>query len=126
MLAAAVLIAGLSACSGKNDTGVDISGQWHLVETGDLIGEQGLDIDVYASFTSGTFVLYQKVGTGLGRYWYYEGTYTVSGDNVMTGRYSDGLSSGEVSVYERAEIPADVIDEAVPPVRSGDAVPAIL
>ena len=42
MLAAAVLIAGLSACSGKNDTGVDISGQWHLVETGDLIGEQGL------------------------------------------------------------------------------------
>ena len=90
MLAAAVLIAGLSACSGKNDTGVDISGQWHLVETGDLIGEQGLDIDVYASFTSGTFVLYQKVGTGLGRYWYYEGTYTVSGDNVMTGRYSDG------------------------------------
>ena len=68
----------------------------------------------------------------------------------MTGRYSDGtrlggtrglgysvavsgnsltliaLSSGEVSVYERAEIPADVIDEAVPPVRSGNAVPAIL
>ena len=43
MLAAAVLVAGLSACSGKNDTGVDISGQWHLVETGDLIGEQGLD-----------------------------------------------------------------------------------
>ena len=148
MLAAAVLIAGLSACSGKNDTGVDISGQWHLVETGDLIGGQGLDIDVYASFTSGTFVLYQKVGTGLERYWYYEGTYTVSGDNVMTGRYSDGtrlggtrglgysvsvsgssltltaLSSGEVSVYERAEIPADVVDEAVPPVRSGD-VPAL-
>ena len=78
-------------------------------------------------------------GTGI-----MKGHYTVSGDNVMTGRYSDGtrlggtrglgysvavsgnsltltaLSSGEVSVYERAEIPADVVDEAVPPVRSGD------
>ena len=149
MLAAISLLAGISSCSGKNDTGADISGQWHLVETGNLIGGQELDIDVYASFTAGTFTLYQKVGSGLGRYWYYDGVYSVSGDNVLTGRYSDGtrlggtrglgysvsvsgssltltaLSSGEVSVYERAEIPADVIDEAVPPVRSG-AVPAIL
>ena len=66
MLAAISLLAGISACSGKNDTGADISGQWHLVETGNLIGGQELDIDVYASFTAGTFTLYQKVGTGLG------------------------------------------------------------
>lgn len=146
ILAAVFLAAGFSSCSGTKDAGVDISGQWHLVETGDLIEGQGLDIDVYASFSSGTFALYQKVGSGLVRYWYYEGSYSVSDDNVLTGRYSDGtrlggtrglgyavdlsgsqltltsLASGEVSVYEQAEIPADVIGNAVPPVRSGDAV----
>ena len=149
-MATVFLAAALQACSGTEDTGVDISGQWHLVETGDLIEGQGLDIDVYASFSSGDFILYQKVGSDLRRYWYYEGTYSVSGDNVLTGRYSDGtrlggtrgtgysvdlsgdrltltaLSSGEVSVYQRAEIPAEVTDGAIPPVRSGEVPAGVL
>ncbi len=146
----AVLLAAMTVACTKEGAGTDISGQWHLVETGDLIGGQGMDIDVYVSFTSGTFTLYQKVGSEQVRYWYYEGTYSVSGDNVMTGRYSDGtrlggtrglgysvslsgeeltltaLSSGETSVYEKAGIPAEVVENSILPVRSGSEVPPVL
>ena len=84
-------------------------------------------IDVYVSFGDGTFDLYQKVGEG--RYFLYDGTYTLTG-NVLSGLYSDGTSwgsdydisletdslvltanngSGEVSVYTREDIPAEVL-----------------
>ena len=83
-------------------------------------------IDVYVSFGDGTFDLYQKVGEG--RYFLYDGTYTLTG-NVLSGLYSDGTSwgsdydisletdslvltakngSGEVSTYVRKAIPAEV------------------
>lgn len=149
-LAASFLVLGTVSCSEKIDTGTDISGQWHLTDTGGLIEDQNMAIDVYISFDSGNFSLYQKVGEDLLRYWYYDGTYSVSGDNVLTGRYTDGtrlggarglgysvslsgdeltlteVASGEVSVYRRAEIPLDVIDNAVPPVRSGDRPAPVL
>ena len=76
-LAASFLVLGTVSCSEKIDTGTDISGQWHLTDTGGLIEDQNMAIDVYISFDSGNFSLYQKVGEDLLRYWYYDGTYSV-------------------------------------------------
>lgn len=102
---------------------IDITGEWHLVSAGELPMES---IDVYVSFGDGTFDLYQKVGEG--RYFLYDGTYTLTG-NVLSGLYSDGTSwgsdydisletdslvltanngSGEVSTYVRKAIPDEV------------------
>ena len=114
----------------KYESGVDISGEWHLVSTGELSMES---IDVYVSFGKGTFVLYQKLGEG--RYYVYSGTYSLSG-SLLSGSYSDGTSwgsdydialdpggelltmtarngSGEVSTYERKAVPEEVLDNTL-------------
>lgn len=138
------------SCQTKEEPGTDISGVWHLVDTEGLILDQELDVDMYAVFNSGNFELYQRVGESAGRYWYYSGTYSTSG-NVLTGRYSDGtrlggvsgegysisldgstlfltsVFSGEVSEYELVEeVPSEIADSAVPPVKSADAPAPVL
>lgn len=112
------------SCKKEND-GLDITGNWHLVSSGELSMET---VDVYVSFGEGAFSLYQKIGEG--SYYRYEGTYTLTG-NVLGGSYSDGTlwgsdyditleqdrltmtarnGSGEVSVYTRKDIPAEVLE----------------
>ena len=124
---AVVMAVAVSSCAKSgNDTSefLDITGEWSLISSGDLSMD---DISVYVSFTSDHFELYQKLGEG--RYYVYSGTYTLSG-NILSGRYSDGTSwgsdydviigsdsltmtarngSGEVSVYTREDIPAEVL-----------------
>ena len=124
---AVVMAVVVSSCAKSgNDTSesLDITGEWSLISSGDLSMD---DISVYVSFVSDHFELYQKLGEG--RYYVYTGTYTLSG-NILSGRYSDGTSwgsdydviigydsltmtarngSGEVSVYTREDIPAEVL-----------------
>lgn len=150
LAAAFSLIVLLVSCQHKEEPGTDISGTWHLVDTEGLILDQEVAIDVYAVFNSGNFELYQSLGESAGRYWYYSGTYSTSG-NVLTGRYSDGtrlggvsgegysihlegnslfltsIFSGEVSEYELVdEVPAGIADSAVPPVKAADAPAPVL
>lgn len=142
------------SCQTKEESGTDITGVWHLVDTGDLVADSPDDdklvLDVYAVFGRGNFELYQRIGQSAGRYWYYSGTYSTSG-NVLTGRYSDGtrlggvsgegysisldgstlfltsVFSGEVSEYELVEeVPSEIADSAVPPVKSADAPAPVL
>ena len=126
------------SCQTKEEPGTDISGVWHLVDTEGLILDQELDVDVYAVFNSGNFELYQRVGESAGRYWYYSGTYSTSG-NVLTGRYSDGTRLGGVSGEGYSisldgstlfllveEVPSEIADSAVPPVKSADAPAPVL
>lgn len=133
-LSAAILSLGLISC--KKTSVTDISGEWHMVSSGETDMEQ---VDVYLSFTDGNFEIYQKLGNS--RYWIFSGTYTVTG-NTVTGKYSDGSSwgsyyesrlendgsvlvltalngSAEESVYNRTPVPDEVKAEAVPAVKSG-------
>ena len=129
----AIFLAFVCAACSKQDSApsLDISGEWHLVSAGDL---PMASIDVYVSFGKGTFDLYQMLGEG--RYRHYGGTYSVQGD-VMTGQSSDGEPLGggsytvslesdnstltlipqndpdEISVYEHAVIPNEVIGNAI-------------
>lgn len=147
----AALTLSLQVSCQKEDASADISGEWHLDNSG-----LAYDADVYVVFSGGSFRLYQKVGDQ-SRPWLYEGTYSVS-DNVLTGRYSDGtrlggasgqgyrvgiergaatedggndsvyliltsVFSGTQNRYEKTPVPADIIDSAVPPVKSED-IPA--
>lgn len=142
-------IACFSSCDSKKDSGVDISGEWRLVDAGGLTDVSDVAVEVYARFDGSNFELYQKLGEQQGRFWYYTGTYTTSGSR-LTGRYSDGtllggskgdgydvylegdtmfltaVFSGEVSEYVRETIPDDVKAEAVPPVKAADAPAPVL
>lgn len=150
IILAVCTLAGLSSCSNKMEQGVDISGEWKLVDTGGLIDSGDVVLDVYVRFDGGSFELYQRLGEQQDRYWSYSGTYSVSGSNILTGRYSDGtllggsrgdgyevylegnsliltsVFSGEVSEYVKETIPEEVKSEAVPPVRSGEAPAPVL
>ena len=86
----AALTLSLQVSCQKEDASADISGEWHLDNSG-----LAYDADVYVVFSEGSFRLYQKVGDQ-SRPWLYEGTYSVS-DNVLTGRYSDGTRLGGAS-----------------------------
>ncbi len=112
-------------------------GEWHLASW--MSESQPEDFDVYISFRNdGTFQMYQKVETPA--FVMFSGNYSVSG-SVISGTYSDGLpwstsysfslsednsvltmtsqtQNAEVSVYERAEIPAEVFDS--PLLKSGE------
>lgn len=152
ILAAAFICMALSvSCQTKEEPGTDITGVWHLVDTGDLMADDDkLVLDVYAVFDSGNFELYQRVGQSAGRYWYYSGTYSTSGD-ILTGRYSDGtrlggvsgegysisldgstlfltsVFSGEISEYDLVdEVPVEILDSAVPPVKAENAPAPVL
>lgn len=125
----------LASCQKENGAGTIVDGDWH----GSMTVSEETVADVYISFSEGNFVIYQKTGS-LERYYMYDGTYTVTG-NTLSGKYSDGTSwgsqyevnvtgnsmqmtalngSGEVSIYQREEIPAEVKDTAVPNVKSDE------
>ena len=131
---AALALAVLGAClsCGKKEKALDITGEWNLValETrAASIGDQ--TVDVYISFaSSGTFEMYQMLGTG--RYRKYSGTWTLTG-STLTGKYSDGTqwgssyevgrrsedmltlssASGEIGTYKKSTIPDSVRGEAL-------------
>ena len=131
---AALALAVLGAClsCGKKEKALDITGEWNLValETrAASIGDQ--TVDVYISFaSSGTFEMYQMLGTG--RYRKYSGTWTLTG-STLTGKYSDGTqwgssyevgrrsedmltlssASGEIGTYKKSTIPASVRGDAL-------------
>ncbi|MBQ4389238.1 MAG: lipocalin family protein [Bacteroidales bacterium] len=106
---AAVLLT-IAACGGKDNpdtpsptpgggggggstTKLDVTGSWELsgVETKVSVGS--VNVSVYISFTSdGSFTLYQKIGEG--RYSVFTGTYTLSSDNKLSGKYSNNAAWG--------------------------------
>ena len=106
---AAVLLT-IAACGGKDNpdtpsptpgggggggstTKLDVTGSWELsgVETKVSVGS--VNVSVYISFTSdGSFTLYQKIGDG--RYSVFTGTYTLSSDNKLSGKYSNNTAWG--------------------------------
>ena len=107
-LAAMLLV--LAACGGKDNPDtpsptpggegggsttakVDINGSWELSSVETKVSVGSVDVSVYISFTSdGNFTLYQKIGEG--RYTRFTGTYTVSSDNKLSGKYSNNTAWG--------------------------------
>lgn len=141
-----LLALAMTACDnkgGKEDEtkvgGFDkIEQEWQLVSVNGTPAE----FNVYISFSSGMFALYQQVYT-LG-YQFYEGTYEVSGKNLFGG-YFDGTDwkcdyTGGISedgktmtlkskedhpvtyVYESCTIP-EIVKEEATATRAIDAVP---
>ena len=112
------------------DLGSEICTEWHSTTL-------ALDADIYLSFASdNTFELYQKIVEGA--YRLYRGTWNLE-EGILTGKYNDGEDwaaayqididgttltmtskndAGEVSVYEKTEIPATVKESAVTIVKS--------
>ena len=134
-LAAAVL---LLSCGSDNKNGkdvTDISGEWKLESVGgvsasELVKDEIGGLDVYISFSDGSFETFQRIVDG-NVYVRYDGTYTVDGATA-TGAYSDGTlwgasytvkveggetlvmsAAGEDCVYKKTGIPADVRSQAV-------------
>ena len=110
-----------------------LQGSWHLISVSNV---DISDIDVYISFSAGSFTLYQKVGSG--RYVKFEGTYGFA-DGVLSGKYSSGETlgsqyrvqrdgnrliltsdTGESSVYLKSDIPSEVTDNASKPLKKGE------
>ena len=109
---AAVLLT-IAACGGKDNpdtpsptpggggdggstTKLDVTGSWELsgVETKVSVGS--VNVSVYITFDSGgSFTLYQKIGEG--RYSIFTGTYTLSSDNKLSGKYSNNATWGPYS-----------------------------
>ena len=111
----AIFLAFVCAACSKQDSApsLDISGEWHLVSAGDL---PMASIDVYVSFGKGTFDFQGDVMTGqysdgepLGG-----GSYTVSleSDNSTLTLIPQN-DPDEISVYEHAVIPNEVIGNAI-------------
>lgn len=110
LFALAAVLLTIAACGGKDNpdtpsptpgggggggstTKLDVTGSWELsgVETKVSVGS--INVSVYISFTSdGSFTLYQKIGEG--RYTRFTGTYTVSADNKLSGKYSNNAAWG--------------------------------
>lgn len=68
---------------------VDVTGCWELTSVATKSATVGSQtVDVYLSFSSGKFEIYQRTGTSP-RYYKYTGTYTLK-DNVLSGKYDDG------------------------------------
>lgn len=81
---------------GSTTTKVDVTGSWELsgVETKVSVGS--VNVSVYITFDSGgSFTLYQKIGEG--RYSVFTGTYTLSSDNKLSGKYSNNATWGPYS-----------------------------
>lgn len=137
----AVIALALMGCEKNPDgsqggNGSAIDGQWHITEW----NGEAPEFDVYIKFENGAFEIYQQVWSL--DYELFKGTYKVSGE-IVTGTYEDGsnwasgykyavdgnmltLYSQEdqsvTSVYEKCEIPAEIITEATT-TRSAEIVP---
>ena len=78
---------------GSTTTKVDVTGSWELSNVETKVSVGSVNVSVYISFTSdGSFTLYQKIGEG--RYTRFTGTYTVSADNKLSGKYSNNAAWG--------------------------------
>ncbi len=124
------LICCLLSCSEKIDQkqATPVDGTWYTSMTVDYEDV----VEVYITFDRGEFIMYQKFGTQK-RFFIYEGTFTYN-DGIVTGRYDDSIpwgaeyrvtvetdamlmenvGSGEVNIYDRATIPQEVLQNAVP------------
>lgn len=138
----AVVALALVGCNNESDEPqVDggtsaLDGQWHITEW----NGEAPEFDVYVKFDEGAFEIYQQVWSL--DYELFKGTYKVSGE-IVTGTYEDGsnwasgykfavagdkltMHSQEdqsvTSVYEKCEIPAEIITEATT-TRSAEVVP---
>jgi hypothetical protein len=100
---------GGSGGNGSGTSQTDISGCWELVSVTTKVGIGGLPVSVYLDFTtSGGFTLYQQIGDG--RYTKFTGTYVLSSDNKLSGKYDGGANWGPYS----AEISAKTIKLTTP------------
>lgn len=78
---------------GSSTTKLDVTGSWELNNVETKVSVGSVNVSVYISFTSdGSFTLYQKIGEG--RYTRFTGTYTVSADNKLSGKYSNNAAWG--------------------------------
>ncbi len=138
----AVVALALVGCNNESDEPqVDggtsaLDGQWHITEW----NGEAPEFDVYVKFDEGAFEIYQQVWSL--DYELFKGTYKVSGE-IVTGTYENGsnwasgykfavagdkltMHSQEdqsvTSVYEKCEIPAEIITEATT-TRSAEVVP---
>lgn len=138
----AVVALALVGCNNESDepqvggSTSALDGQWHMTEW----NGEAPEFDVYVKFDEGAFEIYQQVWSL--DYELFKGTYKVSGE-IVTGTYEDGsnwasgykfavagdkltMHSQEdqsvTSVYEKCEIPAEIITEATT-TRSAEVVP---
>lgn len=109
---AAVLLT-IAACGGKDNpdtpsptpgggggggstTKLDVTGSWELSNVETKVSVGSVNVSVYITFASGdSFTLYQKIGEG--RYSVFTGTYTLSSDNKLSGKYSNNAAWGPYS-----------------------------
>lgn len=110
LFALAAVLLTIAACGGKDNpdtpsptpgggggggstTKLDVTGSWELSNVETKVSVGSVNVSVYISFTSdGSFTLYQKIGEG--RYTRFTGTYTVSADNKLSGKYSNNAAWG--------------------------------
>lgn len=110
LFALAAVLLTIAACGGKDNpdtpsptpgggggggstTKLDVTGSWELSNVETKVSVGYVNVSVYISFTSdGNFTLYQKIGEG--RYTRFTGTYTVSADNKLSGKYSNNAAWG--------------------------------
>lgn len=137
----AVVALALVGCNNESDEpqvggSSAIDGQWHITEW----NGEAPEFDVYVKFDEGAFEIYQQVWSL--DYELFKGTYKVSGE-IVTGTYENGsnwasgykfavagdkltMHSQEdqsvTSVYEKCEIPAEIITEATT-TRLAEVVP---
>lgn len=114
LFALAAVLLTIAACGGKDNpdtpsptpgggggggstTKLDVTGSWELSNVETKVSVGSVNVSVYISFTSdGNFTLYQKIGEG--RYTRFTGTYTVSADNKLSGKYSNNAAWGPYTV----------------------------
>ena len=133
-----VMLLALVGCeSNKGNKGLNVAGEWQLVQWNEATPEFNVYIDFNAD---GTFEMYQQVWSF--DYEFYTGKYTINGD-VMTGTYADGSNwacgykvnvvDGQLtmysqedqsiaSLYEKCTIPEEIKAEASA-TRSMEVVP---
>jgi hypothetical protein len=123
-----VMLLALVGCeSNKGNKGLNVAGEWQLVQWNEATPEFNVYIDFNAD---GTFEMYQQVWSF--DYELYIGKYVITGD-VMTGTYADGSNwacgykvnvvDGQLtmysqedqsvtSLYEKCTIPEEIKAEA--------------
>ena len=132
----AVIVCAAASCEKNTDleryVAAELIGEWHLTEAtaeGVVISS---DMDIYLKISGDcTFELYQKSGSQSVRYDKFTGTCECNG-NILTGEYSSGVAWAskytynatdgslvlksynrlEEQKYQKAEIPAQVKDNA--------------
>ena len=108
LFAMAALLLALAACGdnkdnpengsggGSTNTKVSVTGIWELASVSTKATVGSVNVNVYIDFASdGSFSLYQKIGEG--RYTLFTGTYSLSADNQLSGKYASGSSWGPYS-----------------------------